>query len=87
MPDRTMPNVVGTIIKLLIVSLVVGVILSWMDLDALGFLRWIGHSFQDIVAFFGEFARWALGPILVGAVLVVPIWLIFFVIGKLKSRS
>lgn len=82
-----MPNVVGTVIKLLIASLIVGVILSWMDLDALGFLRWIGHSFQDIVAFFGEFARWALGPILVGAVLVVPIWLVFFAIGKMKNRS
>jgi len=81
-----MPNVVGTIVKLLIASLIVGVILTWMDLDALGFLRWIGHSFQDIVAFFGEFARWALGPILVGAVLVVPIWLIFFLIGKAKGR-
>jgi len=79
-----MPNVVGTIIKLLIASLIVGVILSWLDLDALGFLRWIGHSFHDIVAFFGEFARWALGPILVGAVLVVPIWLIFFLIGRAK---
>lgn len=79
-------NVVGTIIKLLIASLIVGVILSWMDLDAMGFLRWIGHSFQDIVAFFGEFARWALGPILVGAVLVVPIWLIFFLIGRARGR-
>jgi hypothetical protein len=79
-------NVVGTIIKLLIASLIVGVILSWMDLDAMGFLRWIGHSFSDIVAFFGEFARWALGPILVGAVLVVPIWLIFFLIGRARGR-
>jgi hypothetical protein len=81
-----MPNVVGTIVKLLIASLVVGIILNFMDLDALGFLRWIAHSFRDILGVFGDFFQWAMGPILVGAVLVVPIWLVFFLIGKARGR-
>jgi hypothetical protein len=81
-----MSNVVGTIVKLLIASLVVGVILNLMDLDAVGFLRWLVHSFRDILGVFGDFVQWAMGPILVGAVLVVPIWLIFFLIGKARGR-
>ncbi len=81
-----MQNPIGTLIKLLIASLVVGIILNVMDLDALGFLRWLVHSFRDILGVFGDFAKWALNPILVGAVLVVPIWLIFFLIGKARGR-
>ena len=81
-----MPNVVGTIVKLLIASLIVGIILKFMDLDAVGFLRWVASSFRDIIGFFGDFFEWALGPILIGAVLVVPIWLIFFLIGKAQGR-
>lgn len=79
-----MPNVVGTIVKLLIASLIVGIILKFMNLDAIGFLRWIAGSFRDILGVFGDFVEWAMGPILIGAVLVVPIWFVVFLIGKAK---
>ena len=81
-----MPNIVGTIVKLLIASLIVGIVLKFMDLDAAGFLRWVAGSFRDIIGFFGDFFEWALGPIMVGAVLVVPIWLIVVLFGKMRSR-
>ena len=82
-----MPNVIGTLVKLLLASLVVGVILNFMDLDAVGFLRWLGTSFRDLVGVFGDFAEWAVQPILVGAVLVVPIWLVALLIGKARGNK
>ncbi len=82
-----MSNIVGTVVKLLFASLIVGIILKFMNLDAVGFLRWIAASFGNIAAFFGDAFEWAIGPIMVGAVLVLPIWLIAFLVGKAKGRG
>jgi hypothetical protein len=90
-------NIVGTVLKLLVASLIVGAIMMWLDVDALGLVRWLidsavglGHWLADAVksiwGSLGEMARWAVTPILVGATVVIPIWLIAFLVGKAKRR-
>jgi hypothetical protein len=81
-----MPNVVGTLIKLLVASLVVGAVMMWLDLDALGLLRWAGDALRDLAVAMGDVFDWAVGPILLGATIVVPIWLISLLVRRVRGR-
>ena len=79
-------DVIGTILKLLVASLIVGAIMMWLDLDALGLLRWAGDAMQNLAASMGDIFRWAIGPILLGATIVVPIWLIVLLVRRAQRR-
>ena len=81
-----MPDVIGTILKLLLASLVVGAIMMWLEVDALGLLRWAGDAMQSLAQNLGAIFRWAVAPLLIGATVVVPIWLIMLLVRKLKRR-
>jgi hypothetical protein len=79
-------DVIGTVLKLLVASLIVGAILMWLDLDALGLLRWAGDALRNLAASMGDIFRWAIGPILLGATVVVPIWLILLLVRRARGR-
>jgi len=81
-----MSDVIGTIVKLLLASLVVGAIMMWLNVDALGLLRWAGDALHSLAQNLGAIFRWAIAPVLIGATVVVPIWLILLAVRKLKSR-
>lgn len=81
-----MPNVVGIVVKLLVASLIVGAIMMWLDLDALGLLRWAGNALRDLAASLGDIFDWAVGPILLGATIVIPIWLIALLVRRVRGR-
>jgi hypothetical protein len=82
-----MPKItVGTILKLLILSFFVGWGLSLFDLTPLDLVRdmvaaidrligWVGRSFGEIVS-----------HVLIGAIIVVPIWAIVVLIDWSKQR-
>lgn len=81
-----MSDVIGTVLKLLLASLAVGAIMTWLDVDALGLLRWAGDALRNLAENLGAVFRWAVAPVLLGATVVVPIWLIMLAVRKLKSR-
>lgn len=81
-----MPSYASTIIKLAVASLIVGWILKALNLDARDLLRWIGGFADKLMDVFAGFLGWAVGPILVGAVVVIPIWLIWFLWKKASAR-
>ena len=81
-----MSDVIGTILKLLVASLVVGAIMMWLNVDALGLLRWAGDALHGLAQNLGAIFRWAIAPVLIGATVVVPIWLIMLAVRKMKSR-
>lgn len=65
-----------TVLKLLICSLIVGGILSWLDISPAGLARWLTSSVRELAADF-QHNVWALGSyVLLGAIIVVPLWLI-----------
>lgn len=76
----------STILKLLIASLLVGLVMSWFDITPRSLIENFGDTvvrmFGKVVTFFG----WAFEYILLGAVIVVPIWLIVFAIDRAKGR-
>ena len=70
-------NVIGTVFKILIASLVLGFILKFLN---------FGETIQSAFAWAGEFVAGSVEYVLIGAVIVVPIWLIVFLIGRIKGK-
>lgn len=79
-------NVIGTILKILVASLVLGFILKFMEIDPKDLLLNFGETFQSAFAWAGDFVAGSIEYVLIGAVIVVPIWLIVFFVGKLKGK-
>jgi len=70
MPSRLGP----LIIKLLVISFFVGLILSFFSVNPRELLELLGDTGKKIVAIIADFFEWALQYILIGAVVVIPIW-------------
>ena len=75
---------VGTIIKLLIASLLVGLVMHWFGITPRNLIHNFGDSVVRIFGTLTSFIDWAVDYILVGAVIVVPIWLIVFLADRAK---
>jgi len=46
-----------------------------------------GETAQKIFSLVARFIEWSVKYVLLGAVIVMPIWLIFFLIGKARGKS
>ncbi len=84
MPQR---NVKGTVIKLIVASLFVGMLISFFGVDPREFLEMLGHTAQEIFDIGVAFIRWSAEYILIGAVVVIPVWAVMKLPGLLKSRK
>ena len=83
-----MPRItVGTIVKLILVSLVVGLALKTLNIDPRSILTGIESFFEWLVEIGGDFFAWAVAPIMIGAVVVIPIWLILYLLRAARGRQ
>ncbi len=82
-----MAPAVKTTLKLLLACLLVGMVLSFIDFDALEVLRSAGRAMHFVVERGSEISGWAISYILLGAVVVVPIWAIKFGLKRLRGRK
>ena len=82
-------NVVSTIVKLAVISLLVGFALAFFGIDPKNLITSLGSTVVEIYEVILRFLQWAMKYVLIGAVVVVPIWLVFFLIrlAKQKRRS
>lgn len=80
-------NIREALIKVLLFSFVVGVLLSFFEIDPKQLLANFGETVQSIFSVVASVVEWAVKYVLLGAVVVVPIWLIFFLIGKARGKS
>lgn len=69
-------NLVSTVVKLLVACLVVGFVLSYLDLSPEDALKSLGIAAVDVFELGASVFEWGLSYILIGAVIVVPVWLI-----------
>lgn len=68
----------STVVKLIIASLCVGLVLAYFDTDPLDLLY---LARDQITAMLGDatgWAQWAIKYIFIGAVVVVPVWLLHY---------
>lgn len=69
-------NIVSTLIKLLVASLIVGFVMSYLDLTPRQALESMGSAAVEVFEMGSSVFEWSFTYILLGAAVVVPIWLI-----------
>ena len=67
-------SVAGTIIRLVILSIVVGVIFSALGITPYNLVESLQRLVQRIADLGLDTVQWAVGYFLLGAVVVIPIW-------------
>ena len=83
-----MPKITaGTIVKLLILSFFVGWALSFFHLTPMELLRSVFDRFDQILDWLGRSFGSIVSYVLIGAMVVVPIWLVLFLIDWSKQRG
>ena len=80
-------NPVGVIVRLVILSVVVGIILSALGLTPDNIVYRLGLLMRRIYDMGWGAVQWALGYFLLGAVIVIPIWLISRLLGGGKRHD
>jgi hypothetical protein len=80
-------RILGTVVKLFVLSVVVGWVISVLDLSLEGFFEHLADAFGSVV----DWARWILGWTLpyaaIGALVVVPLWLISMLLRLTRRRA
>ncbi|MDA0340438.1 MAG: DUF6460 domain-containing protein [Proteobacteria bacterium] len=83
-----MPQItVGTVVKLIILSLIVGLLLHWFDVSPQDLLRKIFGNIDAIAKWSVDAFGSAASYILLGAVIVVPIWAILFALRWMRQAK
>jgi len=84
----TLPKVtVGTIVKLFLASLCVGLILAYFGKDPWDIIAWGQDTVQNLVGSAAEHFQTALKYVLLGAVVVVPVWLLHYLWRALRGKG
>ncbi|MBE7638448.1 integrase [Sneathiella sp. P13V-1] len=83
-----MPKNAGSlIVKLLIGSFLVGWMLTWFDITPLELLEDLTGTIGEIYSLALNTVRWAADYILLGAVIVIPIWAIVALVNYAQEKS
>jgi Na+/H+-dicarboxylate symporter len=82
----TKRNISRTLLRLFFFSLVVGLALSALNVSPQSLLGTIGGTMEIIFLRVADVVAWAVPFVLIGAVVVVPIWLILSVLRIVRRR-
>jgi len=76
----------GVIVRLILVSILVGVVLSALGLNPFDILNSVERLIRSIWNMGFDAVRWLWGYFLLGAVLVIPIWIILRLVNAPRGR-
>ena len=83
-----MPKVtLGTVLKLLFASLVVGAAMAWLEVTPDDFWNWTVRAAGSFAENLAGRVNTAIKYVLLGAVIVVPIWLLSYAFKALRGRG
>ena len=71
---------VGVVLRLVLLCVIVGLVLDQLDLDALELFGWVARSVRELIANSAELLRTIGRYFLIGAVVVIPIWIVLRVL-------
>jgi hypothetical protein len=77
----------STVVKLAVISLLVGMALAFFDITPQRLLENLGSTVIEIYRLVLSFLRWALEYILIGAVVVLPIWLALYLVRVARKKA
>lgn len=84
----TLPRItIGTVVKLAIASLCVGLLLAWLDMDPLDLFHWTRDRLAAALGDAADWVQWAIKYVFIGAVIVVPIWLLNYLWRAARGKS
>ena len=73
-----MVRFLSTVIKVLIASLITGVVLTRLDISAEQILREIGVTPENVIKMVQDGLIWAAPNIVLGSMVIVPVWLVVY---------
>lgn len=79
-------DLVSTIVKLAVASLLLGLLLSFFSVSPRKLLEGLGDTALEIFDIIAGMLAWAIEYILIGAIVIVPIWLVFYAWGKFRGK-
>lgn len=83
-----MPRItLSTVLKLLLASLAVGMLLAWLNISPQDLIRSLAGEARQMVDNAVGLFGWGFSYVLLGAVIVVPIWLVFYLIEAAKKKK
>ncbi|NMM42991.1 hypothetical protein HH303_00780 [Rhodospirillaceae bacterium KN72] len=77
----------GTIVKLAVICFVVGWLLVQFDISPEAIFDNFGETVRKIYDMARGAIEWSAGYIVIGAVIVLPIWLVAVILNALKGRQ
>ncbi len=77
-------DAISQIFKIIVICLIVGLFLSWLDIQAITTLKALSTFLHKIVDIGVAAVAWALPYVLMGAIIVVPIYLIRLLLNFLR---
>lgn len=78
---------ISTGIKLLAISLAVGLGLSVLGVSARDVLGWLGGTVGEAVGVGANLLEWAWSYVILGAAIVLPVWLILVALRHLQRKK
>jgi len=82
---KRMKEVVRVIVTLLILSLAAGLILATLGIRPSDLPAALGMAISDVTRFAARIVDWAWRYVLLGATIVVPIWLLLYLLRRLRG--
>lgn len=79
-------NIARTLLRLFFYSLIVGLVLSALNISPESLLGRIGGTVERIFGVAVDAVEWAVPFVLIGAVVVVPIWLVIAALRLVRRR-
>ncbi|RED45093.1 DUF6460 domain-containing protein [Aestuariispira insulae] len=80
-------NVIGTVIKLLVASLVVGLLINWLEITPKDVFDNFGETIASIYRAGQKALNWASDYIVTGALIVLPIWGLVVLVNFIQNKT
>lgn len=80
-------NPLGVAIRLLLISLVVGIVMKALGIDLGNFFQRLNELLRNLYDLGFGAVEWLLEYTLLGAMVVIPIWLIARLVGAARSKT
>ncbi|MDQ8699823.1 DUF6460 domain-containing protein [Hyphomicrobium sp. LHD-15] len=80
-------NPLGVILRLALISIVVGIVMKALGIDLRNFFQRINELLRNLYDLGFGAIEWVIEYMLLGALVVIPIWLIARVVGAARSKA
>ncbi len=71
-------RIFATLIKIIVASLIVGVLLSFLEITPQQVLTELGLTPEAILSYIQRGINWAIPHLILGSIVIVPVWLIIY---------